>query len=136
MADILSLTYKLKVKDDFYKEWEASGKHTAPKNQNIFIGLMHTICKSGYTPFFHLCDRDADLPEHKKVICTEMIMTLIEEVKKEKAPEVFAPKPLNMKHWADVGYVHEETDYTTLHWLAYQNDAEAIKYIINHIDSH
>ena len=32
MADTLSLTYKLKVKDDFYKVWEASGKHTAPKN--------------------------------------------------------------------------------------------------------
>ena len=80
---------------------------------------MHTVNSMGYTPFFHLCDRDVDLPESKRATCTEMIQTLIEQVKKEKAPEVFAPRPMNQKHWADVGYVHEETNYTTLHWLAY-----------------
>ena len=65
MADSLSLTYKLKVKDDFYIEWEAAGMATIPKNQNVFMGLMQTVNKMGYSPFFNLCDRDATLPDHK-----------------------------------------------------------------------
>lgn len=64
-----------------------------------------------------------------------MIKLLVEQVDLEKNLECFDLVTHSEKHWADTEYVHERTLYTTLHWLAYHNDANSIIYIIRHIDA-
>ena len=96
------------------------------------MGLMQTINTMFYTPFFHLCEREKKFKTNKSNY-PQMIQMLITQVDNEKDLRCFAPKEKE-KHWADLEYVHELTNYTCFHWLAYHNDYESINYIIEYID--
>lgn len=109
------------------------GEATSPANKNIFIGLMQLVNKIGYTPFFHLCERDKSFKKNNDNY-PKMIKLLLGEVDKEERPECFENH--TSKHSADAEFVHEETKYTCLHWLAYHDDADSIAYIIDDIGKH
>ena len=59
---------------------------------------------------------------------------LIKQVDAEEDYECFKHETFKGTHWADYEYIHNLTGYTCLHWLAFHNDFESIRYIINHID--
>jgi hypothetical protein len=58
---------------------------------------------------------------------------IIEEVE-NMGNELFFKEDANGgKHQFDYGFVNEETCFSSLHWLAYYNDHEAIKLILEYI---
>ena len=86
-----------------------------------------------YTPFFYLCERDKNFKKNTENY-PKMVRMLIEQVDAEKDPQCFKHDTYKGIHWADFEYVHDLTGYTCLHWMAFSNDFESIRYIINHID--
>lgn len=74
----------------------------------------------------HLFDKAT---QEKKKQLTECIKVLVKQ-----ADEM--PETRRDKHGFDYNYVHPDTGYSTLHWLAYWNDAESINTILSNIELH
>ena len=84
------------------------------------MALMQAMDKMKYTPFFYLCERNRKIFESKKnENFPRIIRELINEVDNAD-PSCFGT---NESHYADYYFVHKDTRYTCLHWLAYHNDA-------------
>ena len=90
---------------------------------------MQTKNKMRYTPFFNLCERDLRKLEKSKANTNfpKIIRELITEVNNAE-PSCFGN---NEKHYADYNFVHDQTKYTCLHWLAYHNDSQSLMFILN-----
>lgn len=117
MCTELSRFYSEKRESEFIKQFVRSGYKEKAKHKSILMGLMQTINSMDYPPFFYLCDRY----ENGQKGYFDSIVKLVEQVKKEKYTHEF-----------DYLFIHESSGYSALHWLAYHDDHEAIKWILEH----
>lgn len=74
-----------------------------------------------YPPFFYLCDRFEKSEEENFF---EIIKMLVTRVKEE-----------NEDHDFDYLHVHKSSGYSSIHWLAFNNDYKAIKWILDNQES-
>ena len=85
------------------------------------MALMQAVDKMKYTPFFYLCERNHKFNNAKQnQYFPRIIRELINEVN-DADSSCFGDHESH--HYADYNFVHKDTEYTCLHWLAYHNDA-------------
>jgi ankyrin repeat protein len=83
------------------------------------MALMQTLDHMEYPPFFYLCDRFEKSDGFFWII--QMLVTQVKE--------------LNLDHDFDYLYVHKQSGYSSIHWLAYNDDYKAIKWVLENQES-